>query len=91
MSFEQTAADEYHRLGAEELARLADDFTWFHAIECDHFQTSGRFKRGTPQNYTLYGAFDLIRQMDLRSQACLDIGTADGLLAFGMKALGATP
>ena len=27
--------------------------------------------------------------MDLRGQNCLDIGTADGLLAFGMKTLGA--
>ena len=47
------------------------------------------FQPRTPQNRTLYGVFDLVRQMDLRGQNCLDIGTADGLLAFGMKALGA--
>ena len=90
MSSSPTAAsNEYTNLGPEDLARLADQFTWFHAIDCGDFQTSGRFKPGTPQNRTLYGVFDLIRQMDLRGQNCLDIGTADGLLAFGMKTLGA--
>ncbi|MGH8564324.1 MAG: class I SAM-dependent methyltransferase [Gammaproteobacteria bacterium] len=90
MSSSPTAAsNEYANLGREDLARLADEFTWFHAIDCGDFQTSGRFKPGTPQNCTLYGVFDLIRQMDLRGQNCLDIGTADGLLAFGMKTLGA--
>ncbi|MCI0429430.1 MAG: class I SAM-dependent methyltransferase [Rhodospirillales bacterium] len=90
MSSSLTAAsNEYANLGPEDLARLADEFTWFHAIDCGNFQTSGRFKPGTPQNRTLYGAFDLIRQMDLRGQNCLDIGTSDGLLAFGMKTLGA--
>lgn len=90
MSSSPTAASsEYANLGREDLARLADEFTWFHAIDCGDFQTSGRFNPGTPQNRTLYGVFDLIRQMDLRGQNCLDIGTADGLLAFGMKALGA--
>ena len=83
------ASNEYANLGPEDLARLADEFTWFHAIDCGDFQTSGRFEPGTPQNRTLYGVFDLIRQMDLRGQNCLDIGTADGLLAFGMKTLGA--
>ncbi|MGH8512886.1 MAG: class I SAM-dependent methyltransferase, partial [Gammaproteobacteria bacterium] len=90
MSSSPTAAsNRYANLGREDLARLADEFTWFHAIDCGDFQTSGRFKPGTPQNRTLYGVFDLIRQMDLRGQNCLDIGTADGLLAFGMKTLGA--
>jgi 2-polyprenyl-3-methyl-5-hydroxy-6-metoxy-1,4-benzoquinol methylase len=83
------ASNEYANLNPEDLARLADEFTWFHAIDCGDFQTSGRFEPGTPQNRTLYGVFDLIRQMDLRGQNCLDIGTADGLLAFGMKTLGA--
>lgn len=90
MSSSPTAAsNEYANLGPEDLARLADEFTWFHAIDCGDFQTSGRFRPGTPQNSTLYGVFDLIRQMELRGQNRLDIGTADGLLAFGMKTLGA--
>ncbi len=79
----------YPTLGRKELAGLADQFSWFHAIDCGDFQTSGRFEPGTPQNCTLYGVFDLLRQMDLRGQTCLDIGAADGLLSFGMKALGA--
>ncbi len=79
----------YSRLSRQEMADLADRFTWFHAIDCGDFQTSGRFEPGTPQNGTLYGVFDLIRRMDLRGQACLDIGAADGLLSFGMKSLGA--
>jgi 2-polyprenyl-3-methyl-5-hydroxy-6-metoxy-1,4-benzoquinol methylase len=80
---------KYPGLGRDELSAIADDFTWFHAIDCGDFQTSGRFKPGAPQNATLYGAFDLIRQMDLRGRDCLDIGAADGLLSFGMKTLGA--
>jgi 2-polyprenyl-3-methyl-5-hydroxy-6-metoxy-1,4-benzoquinol methylase len=86
---EKIPAKLFPTLPPEELARLAADFTWFHAIDCGSFQTSGRFEPGTPQNGTLYGAFDLIHEMDLRGQTCLDIGTADGLLGFGMKTLGA--
>jgi 2-polyprenyl-3-methyl-5-hydroxy-6-metoxy-1,4-benzoquinol methylase len=76
-------------LPPEELARIAAEFTWFHAIDCGSFQTSGRFEPGKPQNGTLYGVFDLVQKMDLRGRTCLDIGTADGLLGFGMKTLGA--
>ena len=79
----------FARLSPAELESLAAELTWFHAIDCGAFQTSGRFKPGDPQNSTLYGVFDLIGRMDLRGQSCLDIGAADGLLGFGMKTLGA--
>jgi 2-polyprenyl-3-methyl-5-hydroxy-6-metoxy-1,4-benzoquinol methylase len=62
---------------------------WFHSIDFGDFASLGRFKRGTPQNVTLYGAFDLIKQIDISGSTVLDIGTYDGISAFGMSALGA--
>jgi 2-polyprenyl-3-methyl-5-hydroxy-6-metoxy-1,4-benzoquinol methylase len=62
---------------------------WFHAIDFGGYASSGRFKPGKPQNLTLYGAFELMQAMHLRGATTLDLGTADGLVAFGMAALGA--
>lgn len=78
------------------MAKLSDDLkkkcaatTWFHAIDFGEFATSGRFPAGTPQNRTLFGFMDIISDIQLREKTVLDIGTADGLAAFGMKSLGA--
>ena len=62
---------------------------WFHALDLGEFQTSGRFPPGTPQNRTLFPAIDLLRHIDLDGLECLDIGTAHGLMAFGMAFRGA--
>ena len=62
---------------------------WFHAIDFGSFASSGRFRPGEPQNITLYGTMDLIRDIDLASADVLDIGAADGLVSFGALRLGA--
>ena len=69
----------------EKIAELA----WFHAIDFGEFCSSGRFKPEQPQNITLYGAFEFLEKMDLKNASLLDLGTQDGLIAFGAKSLGA--
>lgn len=69
-------------------ARVAQS-TWFHAIDFGEYSSSGRFKQGLPQNMTLFGAFELLQAMNLKSASVLDLGTADGIVAFGLAALGA--
>lgn len=62
---------------------------WFHSIDFGAFASSGRFQRGDPQNVTLFGTMDLIDGIDMSGADVLDIGTVDGLIAFGARALGA--
>ncbi|WP_430401873.1 class I SAM-dependent methyltransferase [Hyphomonas sp.] len=62
---------------------------WFHAIDFGKFASSGRFPAGEPQNVTLFGVYELLRALDLREASLLDIGTYDGLIAFGATGLGA--
>lgn len=65
------------------------DQQWFQAIDFGAVVSSGRFPAGTPQNRTLFGVMELLSSMDLAGARVLDIGTTDGLIAFGVKALGA--
>ena len=77
-------------MSREELRVAAGQLSWFHAIDFGDFQSRGRFPPGEPQNVTLFDAFDLMRHIDLSGSTCLDIGTFDGLVAFGMKLKGAS-
>jgi len=73
--------------------KLEEEFAqrrWFHSIDFGEFASSGRFRPGEPQNITLFGFMDLIKDIDLRGHTVLDIGSVDGLSSFGMKALGAS-
>jgi 2-polyprenyl-3-methyl-5-hydroxy-6-metoxy-1,4-benzoquinol methylase len=67
----------------------ANEMTWFHAVECGDFQTSGRFDQAKPQNQTLFGVMDLLQGFEVDGMRCLDIGTSDGLIAFGLSSRGA--
>lgn len=69
----------------EEIAGLR----WFHSIDFGEFASTGRFTKGTPQNFTLYGVFEFLQAMELTNASLLDIGTYDGITAFGAKKLGA--
>ena len=62
---------------------------WFHSIDFGDFASSGRFPKGDPQNYTLYGTFELLQYLDLSKANVLDLGTYDGIVAFGAHKLGA--
>lgn len=62
---------------------------WFHSIDFGEFASSGRFRRGEPQNITLYGTMDLLGNIDLHGAAVLDVGAVDGLISFGAVQLGA--
>lgn len=70
----------------EKIAHMS----WFHAVDLGEFSTSGRFKQGRPQNTTLYGTFEFLKAMNLEGSSCLDIGTVDGLIAFGLSKLGSS-
>jgi ribosomal protein L11 methylase PrmA len=63
---------------------------WFHSIDFgDGNISEGRFPTGTPPNYTLFGVFEFLKDIDLRGMQCLDIGTMDGITAFTLKRRGA--
>ena len=62
---------------------------WFHSIDFGDYASVWRFKPGTPQNITLYGTFEYLNFMDLSQANVLDLGTYDGIVAFGSHKLGA--
>jgi 2-polyprenyl-3-methyl-5-hydroxy-6-metoxy-1,4-benzoquinol methylase len=62
---------------------------WFHAIDFGEYASSGRFPQGEPQNKTLYGVFEFLNAMNLFEANVLDLGSYDGIVAFGSHRLGA--
>jgi SAM-dependent methyltransferase len=62
---------------------------WFHAIDFGDFGSSGRFRKGSPQNSTLFGTFEMLCAMNLDGATVLDLDTVDGIVAFGARSLGA--
>lgn len=63
---------------------------WFHAIDFGDFGSSGRHRKGSPQNASLYGTFEIMSSMKLDGATVLDLGAVDGIVAFGAKRLGAS-
>ena len=72
----------------ETLLDRAADLDWYHTIDFGDCQSPNRAPQG-PANRTLYGVMDMLRHVDLTGLHCLDIGTADGLVAFNMATRGA--
>lgn len=63
---------------------------WFHSIAFSEDTVSaGRFAASRPPNYTLFGAFEFLQDIDVQGLSCLDIGTMDGIVAFILKKRGA--
>lgn len=61
---------------------------WFHAIRFDENRsTNGRFPASRPANYTLFGALEYLRHIDVRGMDCVDLGTMDGLIAFTLSSM----
>lgn len=82
-----TATTSDGRLSDADRARVAE-LKWFHAIDFGGFASSGRFKPGTPQNITLYGISEYLAALDLSHTCVLDVGTCDGIVAYGAHRLG---
>jgi 2-polyprenyl-3-methyl-5-hydroxy-6-metoxy-1,4-benzoquinol methylase len=78
-----------HVTDRQLLLSEAAEIDWFHAIDFGDYQTPGRFTPGTPQNRTLFGIMDMLGNIELGGLDCLDVGTADGLVAFNMAMRGA--
>lgn len=74
----------------ENIKSRADKVRWFNAMDFGTFQTRGREPEGaTYFNGSLFGVFDLLQSLDLRGMSCIDIGVGSGLVACGLKKLGA--
>lgn len=72
------------------LRELIEKERWFHAIDFGGGLVSrGRFGPEVPPNYTLYGVLELMEGLSLEGARVIDVGTMDGLVAFGAKARGA--
>jgi SAM-dependent methyltransferase len=67
----------------------ADELWWFNAVDFGDFQARGRDKPEAPPNASLYGTYDLLCDLNLKGLRCIDIGSGSGVVALGMKALGA--
>jgi 2-polyprenyl-3-methyl-5-hydroxy-6-metoxy-1,4-benzoquinol methylase len=77
--------------GINELKAKANRIRWFNAFDFGAFQARGREAPGEPYfNGSLFGTFDLLASLDLRGLNCIDIGSGSGLVAIGMKELGAS-
>jgi 2-polyprenyl-3-methyl-5-hydroxy-6-metoxy-1,4-benzoquinol methylase len=72
-----------------ELIERAGKLKWFHAIDFGDCQSSGRFPVGSKQNITLFPVMALLGGIDFSGLTCYDVGTANGLSAFGMTLKGA--
>lgn len=73
-----------------EYMQRAEKLFWFNAVDFGDFQSRGRDKPDAPAfNASLFGTYDLLGSIDLKGKRCLDIGAGSGVVALGMKALGA--
>lgn len=73
-----------------ELIEQAKAMRWFHAIDFGDFQSAGRFQEGQRQNITLFPVFEIIKGIHVKDMECLDVGSACGLISFGLRSLGAS-
>jgi len=73
----------------DSLIEEARSIPWFHSINFGEFSSAGRDDPRYLQNWTVAPALSLLGNVDLVGKRCLDVGTADGLVAFVMKFAGA--
>lgn len=77
-------------LNINELKAKANSQRWFNAIDFGEFQSRGRDKPGaTYFNGSLFGVYDLLSHINVDGIRCIDIGSGSGLVALGLKKLGA--
>ena len=76
-------------LSRDQLLEQAAALRWFHAIDFGDYQSAGRFQQGQRQNMTLFPVFELLKGIQVKGMDCLDVGSACGLISFGLRSLGA--
>lgn len=76
------------RVSSKDFETFAKAANWYHALQLGEMTTTGRFPSGL-QNRTLLGVFDMLGNLDPKGMTCLDIGTVDGIVAFGLAQRGA--
>jgi len=74
----------------KELKQKADSQRWFNAIDFGEFQSRGREEPGASYfNGSLFGVFDIIENICVKNCRCIDLGSGSGLVALGLKEMGA--
>lgn len=73
----------------QELIAEARKHWWFHAIEFGDFVTPSRSKAVSVPNGSLQPIWEFLQHTDVQGRDCLDLGTADGLVSFALKKMGA--
>jgi 2-polyprenyl-3-methyl-5-hydroxy-6-metoxy-1,4-benzoquinol methylase len=77
-------------MNTKDLKAKASTQRWFNAIDFGEFQARGREASGaTYFNGSLFGVFDLLSHIRIEGRRCIDIGSGSGLVALGLKKLGA--
>ena len=72
---------------------LIDDarsLRWFHSIDFGDFTSPKREGENRPPNYTLRPVWAFLEDMTVTGSRCLDVGTADGIVAFTLERMGAS-
>ena len=73
-----------------ELLQEAQGLQWFHSIDFGDWISPERTPhKALVANSTLLPVWNFLERLDLRKRACLDIGAADGIVAFTMEQMGA--
>ncbi len=72
------------------LIEEAKTLNWFHAIDLGDYKTPPRSNARAVPNATLLPVWAFLTHIDVTGKRCLDIGAADGLVSFVLKARGAS-
>jgi 2-polyprenyl-3-methyl-5-hydroxy-6-metoxy-1,4-benzoquinol methylase len=76
-------------LNRDELIAEARNHSWFHSIDFGDYVSPSRTAVKSIPNGTLQPVWEFFKHLDLHNRDCMDIGAADGIVAFTMKQMGA--
>ena len=74
---------------SESQIAIANELSWYHALDFGDYQTIGRISPPLPPNVTLFGVMDILSGINVSGMKCLDVGTAHGLISLGLALEGA--
>lgn len=77
-------------MSRDSLIAEGNSIPWFHAMNFGDWVSPGRFSADRAPNITLFPIFHFLKQTEINGKSVLDIGTADGLVAYGLEKLGAS-